>query len=360
MSLEGPDAVSGRRFSQDLRRIRELKGVTIAQIREETRVPQDLIEQFEASGLIDHPMFNQVYLRSFVRSYAQALGLPEAEVNGALEELANGRYRGQLAVRYLGETPEVVPEAPPAPVPDVPARPQAAPPPPKKDKPERRGRAPDSPPPDTAAGNKPKKTVHLPTPSLVTPSEKTPKGQLHDPHSPWESYGIRLRRGVSGRLRYALWTGVLLLVLGSVATLWWMQRTSATSGSPAEPAPVEAVQNGEDTPATSPEASAEAPPPASADPAVLPDSMVVQIVAARNRLEPIRVRVDADTTRQQLWWIEQDSSKTFVAQDSIVVGGPGRMLSRARIVLNGREVPLTPADTLLVITRASAARLLAQ
>jgi hypothetical protein len=352
MSLEGQDAVSGRRFSQDLRRIRELKGVTVAQLREETRVPQDLIEQFEASGLIDHPMFNQVYLRSFVRSYAQALGLPEAEVNEALEALANGRYRGQLAVRYLGEAPDVVPDPPAEPATEAaPVRP-LKPSPPPAGKPGRKGRSSGAASPEVASGDKPKRTVHLAPPSLVSPSEKAPQGRLHEHHSPWESYGTRLRRGGRGRLRYALWTGVVLLVLGSVATLWWMQRApeAAPSRTLAEPVPVEATPNGGETP----EATAVSPSPSVA----LGDSMVVQIVAARRRLEPIRVKVDADARRP--WWIEQDSSKTFVVRDSIRLGGPGKMLSRARVLINGHEVPLTPADTLLFITRETAARLLAR
>ena len=95
----------GRRFANDLRRIREAKGLTVEDLHHETKIPVSLIEDFEKTALVEHPQFNRVYLRSFVRTYAQVLGL-EADLSlAALEDALDGRYDNALAIAYLGEKP---------------------------------------------------------------------------------------------------------------------------------------------------------------------------------------------------------------------------------------------------------------
>lgn len=84
-------------------RVRESRHITVDDLHDETKIPLGLLEAFEDTALFDHPQFNRVYLRSFVRTYANVLGI-EAEVAiEALEEALSDRYRGSLAVQYLGE-----------------------------------------------------------------------------------------------------------------------------------------------------------------------------------------------------------------------------------------------------------------
>ena len=112
---EAPSPSSGQRFAHDLHRIREDRGVSLEELHEETKIPLGLLEQFEASGLFDHPMFNRVYLRSLVRTYARKVGLPIDTALDMLDRALAGDYAGELAAEYFGESVEPMPGVDPNP-----------------------------------------------------------------------------------------------------------------------------------------------------------------------------------------------------------------------------------------------------
>jgi hypothetical protein len=102
---------SGEPFARDMRRIREQNDVSRTDIHESTRIPETLIESFETSGLLDHPTFNRVYLRSFVRAYAECVGIDADLALECLDAALDDNYDGRLATRYLDADE---PTAPPA------------------------------------------------------------------------------------------------------------------------------------------------------------------------------------------------------------------------------------------------------
>lgn len=103
---------SGERFARDMRRIRDEHGVSMEDIHDKTMISMHIIESFEQDGLFEHPTFNQVYLRSFIRSYANAAGVDPEDALHHLDEALAGDYANELAVHYLGDEPT----DPPAPV----------------------------------------------------------------------------------------------------------------------------------------------------------------------------------------------------------------------------------------------------
>lgn len=103
---------AGKRFSRDMRRIREDRDVSVAEVHNETRIARSLIESFEEGGLYDHPSFNEVYLRSFVRAYAEAIGISPGTVVDELEEALTGAYEDALAAQYLDAPPDAPEESP--------------------------------------------------------------------------------------------------------------------------------------------------------------------------------------------------------------------------------------------------------
>ncbi len=109
------------------------------------------------------------------------------------------------------------------------------------------------------------------------------------------------------------------------------------------PAPVEAPPPAPDTTVV------EAPP--APEPIVLGDTMTVYVVAARGPLLRLRVKVDDDLRRP--YWIEEGDSMLFRPVESIRFENP-RAVRRARITLEGFPYPVSPEDTLIVITRADA------
>ena len=94
----------GTRFARDLRRIRRDRGVSLTDIHDATKIAYDLIKRFEHDALIGHSRFNRVYLRLFVRGYAEHLNLDVEMALEAFELAMKGRYTGSLARAYLGES----------------------------------------------------------------------------------------------------------------------------------------------------------------------------------------------------------------------------------------------------------------
>ena len=100
------EAERGTRFARDLRRIRRDRGVSLTDIHDATKMAYDLIKRFEHNALIGHPQFNRVYLRLFVRGYAEHLNMDVEMALEAFELAMKGRYTGSLAKAYLGESGE--------------------------------------------------------------------------------------------------------------------------------------------------------------------------------------------------------------------------------------------------------------
>lgn len=102
------EAEHGKQFARDLCSIRRAREVSLTDIHEATRMAYDLIKRFEHDALIDHPQFNRVYIRLFVRGYATRIGIDSGRALEAFELAMKGKYDGLLAREYLetsGEAP---------------------------------------------------------------------------------------------------------------------------------------------------------------------------------------------------------------------------------------------------------------
>jgi hypothetical protein len=97
---------AGRRLARDLRSIRRSRSIDIKEVLDATRLAEDIIEQLEDTALMGNPMFNRVYLRSILGSYAAVLGVSHADIMSALDDALLGNYVGSLAKKYLGEQSE--------------------------------------------------------------------------------------------------------------------------------------------------------------------------------------------------------------------------------------------------------------
>lgn len=95
----------------DLRAAREAAGVSIEQIQQETRIPADVVERFEAGKLLTDPAFNEVYRKAFLRAYAGAVGLSPNRVVDAYGAYQAGAYGGGL---HAGTPDALAPDPPPA------------------------------------------------------------------------------------------------------------------------------------------------------------------------------------------------------------------------------------------------------
>lgn len=83
-------------YQADLRKIRESNGMSIDDMSRKTHITPDVLLQFEETGLLNHPRFNNVYLRALVKTICEALNIPVNAGVSALEESLEGNYEGSL------------------------------------------------------------------------------------------------------------------------------------------------------------------------------------------------------------------------------------------------------------------------
>ena len=88
-------------FLADLVEIRKKNGITLDDIRVRTKVYPHIIAQFEENGLNKHPLFNVLYLKAFVRSYADVVGISPGIAARSYEDALGGKYDRRLAIEYL-------------------------------------------------------------------------------------------------------------------------------------------------------------------------------------------------------------------------------------------------------------------
>ncbi len=285
---------SMRRLAHDLRRVREKQKRSLQEIHNETKIALELLQHFERTALYDHERYNPVYLRSFARTYAAAIGIDPAVVLEVLERAFEGRYRNELAVRFLGEEPlpEPEPETPPSEEPI----PEAAP----------EGKSPQEP--------------ETPLPLVATP------GGLE-----------RLNRPTHWKVRVV---GVVVVVMMAVGI--WYLLLPAPAPLP-EPLSVDTATVSATAADTTP--SIETP---AVQVPVLGDTITATVIAAFDKVDPIRIRVDRDLRRP--YWIEQGDSLQFRFTERIILEN---QLDDIQLRLDGHPYPTNRRDARgrIVITR---------
>jgi hypothetical protein len=313
-------ALSGARYNDHLRRVRVKKNVSLEMLHEETKIPRDLLDEFEESGLLNHPQFNRVYLRSFVRTYAQAIGIKPEEALEALEESFDDRYGGSLAVLYLGQKVKKKP------IETAEATGGAA------------GAEPTAEVADVPEADLPAETT---SPSWLDQSPPPGTRMATPPARPAASRSPRQRSGGdSDAGKYAILVIVLLVIIG--AALWFFLGRGGIDGERGTTAPPIAQEE----PATPMEPM---PPPPEPEPVTLGETFSVTFVAAGGPVQAMRATIDDDVRRP--YWIEEGESLNMNVRQRIVID-PER-LGNVRLQVEGRDYPMDRRDEgdRIVITR---------
>ena len=308
-----------REFLKDLSAIREQRMVSLEEIRAATKVHLHIISQFEQDGLVDHPLFNELYLRAFVRGYAKTIGISQDQVAGCYEQAVSGLYRRELAVSHLGLPPQQ--ESEPEPEPASVEEPVI-----HHEEPEIEPVKPQSRVTWVAADSGEKK------PDLV----QIVRGliaSILSRESAFIQWGI-----------VAIGGGIGLLLILQLLSL---QQSSEDISPPAV----------EETPPPStivdqrPSATSEDMEAINQQPLVLKDSLDVYVVASTGKLDPFRIRVDEDLRRP--YWLDAGDSMRFRMGERIIVEDN---LAAMRILLEGHVYPIRDTDSsaTVVITRDTA------
>ncbi len=370
------EAERGTRFARDLRRIRRNRGVSLTDIHDATKMAYDLIKRFEHDALIGHPQFNRVYLRLFVRGYAEHLNLDVEMALEAFELAMKGRYTGSLAKAYLGESGEERQEespkqekktgreepAPPGSDQATEATPSARTeqdsakiPPEESAEPTRQSDSAVTDPGVADSGA----TVSAASSTEQPAARKAPLAKTSSAReisSPKASFPRRTSAGTSSRTSPGanpstdagaqapagsgsgsgpdprwIFLGAIVVVVG--LGIWGLTRVV-----PANDMADAAVPANDMTDATAPASGmADATVPANDIPIQsLPDTLNIAIVADKGSVAPIRVTVDNDLRRP--YWIDRGGSMTFRMADRIILE---QQLDSVTVQVEGMTYPVS-------------------
>ncbi len=339
---------AGKRFARDMRRVREHRGVSLAAIHEQTQIAETLLESFEEGGLYDHPAFNEVYLRSFVRAYASVVDLPPDEAVAGLEAALAGNYQDALAATYLedgdreaedqdaGEkaTEEAEPPEDEPPTPERAASDRSALSPASADDPE-----PEPASPPKTSEESPDAQDRSQVPGPAAPPVDADDAPPH-PSSIASGTSDAPRRLQSPVLSI----GAALLVVGVIGIgAWYVVGTGGSSPVPpeetdpaSESTPQSSVRSSsvsspadtsEDPPAPSPEASSSP---------TLGDTLHLTL-RADSTVSGLRLRRDEDLRRP--YWIEEGEAATFPFTTRAILEND---LDAVTVYLENRRVTLGP------------------
>ncbi len=300
-----PDA-SG--LERDLRAIREKRSVSLDTLQRETRMPGDILNRFEAGGLIGDASYSEVYLRNLLKAYAQALGISPQEVKDAYEKAKAGTYDGRLRSLYLEGGAETS-AAPPPPAsgtaPAVAALSASA--------------APRAPVAERTAEHLPKRRVR--TAQAAAASSQPIK----------KSWGLLIGGTVAA-----------LLVIGAV--LWFLLRDPTPDAELTEvsvPAESETVEPDAAAPVEDPAETPAAPPPPSSAPR-FQTPIQVTVAAAAEPLEDFKVQTDDDLRRP--YWLDPGAEQTFTGQQRVIVSGEGGVGNYDGATLRLQGIEWTPRE----------------
>lgn len=314
---DAPPAPGGPTFEQHLKAIRERRGVSLEALQTETRLPEDILVRFEDGQLLGDGRYNEVYVKTLLRAYADAVGIPLPDVMEGYEAHRGGRYDGSLA-RHLGEEPSA-PAAPPEPEPEP--EPPPTPPPASGVAPAvaaLSGSGPKPPPKPKAAPTRPNE--HFEKARVRTEEQERRPVQPID-----RSWGLVIGGAVTA----------LIIIAG---VLYLLFRDTAPELEPDEDALVAVDTAAVETPVADTAAAAEPAPVGDAPRLQLP--IAVTVAAAGGPLQNFRVQAEPDVRRP--YWMEEGTSQTFTSPTAVIVwgtesGGSYSIPSEARLQLQGYE-----------------------
>lgn len=332
----------------DLLRVREKSGLTIPEISKKTRTPESVILEIEKGSIFEKTDKQKTYIRSFVRSYAKAIGIKEEDIIRALDAFEAGTYAGGIRKKYLPETIST-----PEPSEDG-------------DSDQTSAESAATSPADVASDDEDTGIIKPGPTSTIGHDEFTrpDPSRSHNRSTPpppkidtvdWAKYASGLYHYNSNLVLYIV---VILLIValgagGYYGVMYFMNnqdeptapRVSLVETEPTR-SPQEVVSPVIDTlEVTAPEI------PQSTTAITLPDTLYVVVYAFNERLEPIRITSDANNRRSP-YWIEQGEAMRFDFYERIVIEG---QLDRLLLVVNDHVLsnldPLKNNDRILTLTR---------
>lgn len=333
-------------LGKDLAYLRKQKNLTLDDIYDLTRIPKETIESIEDDSIFTEFNENFTYIRSFIRSYARALKLDEDVIIKALDQAETGNYDDLLLQKYA---------------PDHSNKPR------KfqldvdegEDEGEDKETSDEEPFDETTSGEKEQKAPDKETPEKTPEPEKRTriegrKGtyQQHDPSRPkrqdvpkapnvdnvnWADVG---KRFIQFESRSPIWILFIVLIVIVAAAVFYffysgsnLQGNLSSTSTPTEQelSMPDSLQMQLQEPVAQETTEVAGQTGAMEH---LSDTLYLVVYAARDKLEPVRVRSDVIDDFMP-YWIEQGDAMRFEFTDFIDIKG---QYSRMVLLFNGHPI----------------------
>jgi hypothetical protein len=326
----------------DLVKIREKSGLSVDDIAKKTRIPVQVIKDIEKGSIFDKAQHQKTYIRSFVRSYAKAIGVKDDDVIRSLDAYEQGNYTGFLYKKYL----------------HVPGSQQDQ----TSEGDEQTSEMDDitddgsessilRPGPTSTIGAE---EFSRPDPSRSYNKTTPPPPQLDT--IDWAFVGTKLGNINSNVIMYLM----AIILVGSVIIGGFYLYTYISGFGGLDESQSEVVKSPSQGQSATVDAAsvsslmdvanASAPPGVRPVP-VLPDTLYVVIHASLDKLEPVRVLSDL-SVRRSPYWIEHTEAMRFEFLSRIEIQG---QIERMALYINGHLIPdiqsLDSGNRMLIISR---------
>lgn len=306
-------------LGKDLAAIRKKKGLSIADVQQITKVPQHTLRSIEDDSIFTQIDQNTTYIRSYVRSYAKAVGVSEDDIVRALNQVEAGNYDGSLGITT--QVPEETPD-------------QEAENTDKGDSTERDDMVHDHS-PEFQEKKSPKKTS--PVPKASSSSTSSTLSSID-----WVDVGLKAN---PAQRRSRVWSGLLIIVLivAILAAIFLLYNYYNSNSSNEPPARERSTAIQPETPSDSLRESliTSENEPATADTmpveqGTLGDTLAISIYAANGKLEPIRIYTDI-LGKQNPYWVPQGDTIRFNFVNTVRIRAVNQY-NRLQLLFNGHVI----------------------
>ncbi len=335
-------------FLADLVSIRQKSQVSLDDIRVKTKVYPHIIKQFETDALSDHPLFNDLYVKAFIRSYSKVVGIDPENTVTLFEKAKDGVYGRELAVKHLGyELSPREKEAFEA----------------QRNRHEKHNQNAAS---EVSEGKDQgtRRSDVSPAASIDAQNQSSERPSPRRTEKAKGSLEVMLQASQeNGFVQWAILAGCIIVGLIIIFQIvarqsiemaaddsqsTTIQETSVANKESSDTDSLSQLEGALDTsqitaqPAVDETLSQVQKP---VRPVVLEDSLGVVIIAETGKLDPFRVRIDADLRRP--YWLEEGDSMRFLMGQQIIVEDN---LQAMKILLEGEEYPIHETDSTARVT----------
>lgn len=328
-------------LGNDLASIRKEKNLSLEDIFEATKIPVHTLKSIENDTLLQSSSENKTYLRSFVRSYAKALKIPDEFILKCLSSTEAGTYNGDLILLVNPESATGEFSI-------------------NKDKVE------IQPPSDTSQAESYKDEIKNNASVKVAPSAKNAKNAGENIN--WADMSKRVH-AEPNRPKLGLIFVILFFVFlfGAIGYYFseniaeWFSSSDEQTTEMANSIDSESDDNEEPPLLTNDESTTDDSsdlepnivPPTTNISSTLPETLTITLYAAYDKLEPVRVTSDINN-RTNPFWMDQGEAYYFDFKDSLRIRGQYSrflILFNGNVINNPRQNYFDPEEDAVVLTR---------